>query len=528
MSNSLSASQDLYCHRLRRLFFAYGLTPLFLFGLQISFSTHAAADTLSGEIVDKESGKPVAARLYIRGPKSWHLAQSNDPTGNAVPSRKVRAGLSEIHTTLSAHPFTAELDAGEYSLVVERGKEYLPWTGTVKMPSPKPVRIELQRFANLAEQGWYSGETHVHRKLSELPTLMMAEDLNVAFPLTSWETRAYRSPRLPEGTPDQLIRLDDTHVIWPRNTEYEIFTVDGKQHTLGAFFILGHKKPYTLGLPPIEPVAGRAVRGDALIELDKHNWEWSMAIIPILDVDLYELANNHVWRVGFGFPDWAEKPAKYMNIEYDAKGKLTEWGWIDFGFQNYYALLNSGFHLRPTAGTASGVHPVPFAYGRVYVHLDGPFSYEKWYAGLNAGRSFVTTGPLLYTSVDDQLPGTRMKQNAAHTSHVDVRVVNPTPLTSIELVRNGDVLSSLRPESKRLPSGAYEAKASFEVSFPASGWVAVRAIERKKDGRVRFAHTSPVYVDVAGKPLHPRKKETAYLIERVQSQIDRSRSVIKP
>ena len=46
---------------------------------------------------------------------------------------------------------------------------------------------------------------------------------------------------------------------------------------------------------------------------------------------------------------------------------LNERGWLDFTFQNYYLLLNCGFRLRPTGGTASGVHPVPLGFGRVYV-----------------------------------------------------------------------------------------------------------------------------------------------------------------
>ncbi len=61
------------------------------------------------------------------------------------------------------------------------------------------------------------------------------------------------------------------------------------------------------------------------------------------------------------------------NIETDADG-FTEWGWIEFGFKTYYALLNCGFKMRPTAGTASGVHPVPLGFGRVYVQLPGGFS----------------------------------------------------------------------------------------------------------------------------------------------------------
>jgi len=78
-----------------------------------------------------------------------------------------------------------------------------------------------------------------------------------------------------------------------------------------------------------------------------------------------------------------------------------------YGFQNYYALLHCGYRLLPTAGTASGVHPVPLGFGRVYVHCPKGFTDEAWVRGLNEGRSFVTTGPMLFVHVNGQPPGTR-------------------------------------------------------------------------------------------------------------------------
>ena len=75
------------------------------------------------------------------------------------------------------------------------------------------------------------------------------------------------------------------------------------------------------------------------------------------------------------------------------------------GFQNYYALLNCGFRLRPTAGTASGVHPVPLGFGRVYVNCPDKFSYDAWVRGLDRGESFVTTGPMLLVRVNGKGPG---------------------------------------------------------------------------------------------------------------------------
>ncbi len=114
-----------------------------------------------------------------------------------------------------------------------------------------------------------------------------------------------------------------------------------------------------------------------------------------MQVDLYELTNNHIWRTGFLFRDWGEPPPKYMNAAKDPRGGVSEQGWIDYTFENYYALLNCGFKMKPTAGCASGVHPVPLGFGRVYVHQPNGFSYQDWIQGLGEGRSFVTTGPML-------------------------------------------------------------------------------------------------------------------------------------
>ena len=39
------------------------------------------------------------------------------------------------------------------------------------------------------------------------------------------------------------------------------------------------------------------------------------------------------------------------------------------------------------------------------LHIGYDFSYDNWWAGLKAGRSFVTNGPLLVVKADGHLPG---------------------------------------------------------------------------------------------------------------------------
>ncbi|MCW5977244.1 MAG: CehA/McbA family metallohydrolase [Bryobacteraceae bacterium] len=476
---------------------------------------------LDGQVIDGATGRLLPCRLYVEGPPGkWHLVRSAQAGGAAVPYEKQRGSVTEIHTALTASPFVAELPPGSYRLMAERGKEYVPAETTVRLESaPAKVTLALKRFTDMAARGWYSGDTHVHRTLDELRTLALAEDLNVSFPLVYWVTHAFQPPSQGDKSmageiPAETIRVDDAHLIWPRNTEYEIFTVSGKPHTLGALFIIGHRSEYRAGVPPLGPVARQAADEGALLELDKHAWPWSMALPPLLNVHLYELANNHMWPAGFGFPEWGEPSAPYMEIEKDSRGGWTEWGWIDYTFQNYYALLNAGFRMRPTAGTASGVHPVPLGFGRAYVKVEGKLTPQTWLKGLNEGRSFITTGPLLFVTVNGQPPGHTFRVKAPIEAAIEATVESHLPVDRIELVVNGKVTALGKSPAKTA------------IRPPASCWVAVRAIQKLPGGRIRFAHSSPVFIDIEGRPPRPRKAEIEYLIERVQTEMKRSESVL--
>lgn len=484
-----------------------------------------SAPSVTGSLRDADSGESLAARLYVHndGDGSWHHVQSQD--GTAIPYDVKRGASIEVHTTLSAHPFEADLPPGTYTFTAERGKEYHPARSTVTV-GEKPVRVvlDLMRWTEtpLAEQGWYSGDTHVHRTVDALPTLLLAEDLNVGLPLTSWVTDSRAAPSKANKNPDpvppaKLVEVDDTHVIWPVNTEYEIFTVDGKGHTLGAVFALNHQKPFDLTAPPVRPIAEEARKQGALLDLDKHNWPWSMMLVPVMDVDLYELTNNHLWRTKFFFNQWqAEYTPAHWKIERDEHG-YTERGWIDFGFKNYYALLNCGFRMMPSAGTASGVHPVPLGFGRVYVQVDGDFTYEKWIDGLARGKSFVTTGPILRANVK-KLEGDRASVHITYESRF--------PDEWISVIVNGKNGATLDGRASKRPRGGYKVTMSGVVDLETSSWIAVRAFEKRPDGRPRFAHTAPVWIDLPGKPLVPEQADVDYLIGRVENELKRHEGVL--
>ena len=506
-----------------------------------------AADFI-GTVTDADTGRPIPARVYVEAPGSrWLFVTSADPAGTAVPYDEqwvAMPGSVDRHTTISAHPFRVALSPGSYRVTVERGKEYHPLTRTVVMTGqPRAEHFPLRRWVDMAARGWYSGETHVHRRIEELPNVVRAEDLNVAFPVTFWTTRSDQapttapSPLRPTPSPAgartdagaAFLAVDATHVLVPRNTEYEIFSVGDRQHVLGAISLLNHQTVFTATMPPVAAIAARAHREGALIDLDKHNWPWSMMLVPVARVDLFELANNSVWRTAFGFRSSLVPPADFMTVETDAQG-MTEKGWLDFGFQTYYTLLDCGFRLRPTAGTASGVHPVPLGFSRVYVHLGPTFDARRWIDGLNAGQSFVTTGPMLLATVDGEDPGHvfRIAEKGPRTFRVAGESLSARPIDRIELVVNGQVVDTIRPENRADEQSAYTSRFAIGVPLAESSWVAVRSCEVEPDGRTRFAHTAPFHVEMAGALVRPRRREVEYLVGLIRAELARNTGVLPP
>ncbi|HOK76805.1 MAG TPA: CehA/McbA family metallohydrolase [Verrucomicrobiota bacterium] len=493
---------------------------------------------ITGTVVDEKSGDLLPARIYMQDADgNWHFVDPASPRGSAVRYAKtnwVNPKSVEVHTTISAHPFRAELAPGKYSFTIERGKEYRPLVRTIEVNAQDlQLRFPLSRWINMEALGWFSGDTHLHRTVEELNNVILAEDLNVAFPLTFWVTTAFTAPsrsglNMPGENQAKLVLLDETHAIWPRNTEYEINSIDSKQHTLGALFLLNHRSVLANAVPPWEPVANKAKFEGALLDMDKLDWPFALMLPPVTGAQLYELANNHMWRTEYAFTNYVSFAPPYLHPPYGSRVG-TERDWTLYTFGMYYTLLNAGFRCVPSAGTASGVHPVPAGFGRVYVHLPEGFSYEQWTKALAAGRSFVTTGPMLFATVNGRDPGETFRQTEPKAAYqIAGSVISEEPLAFIEVIRDGIPAITIMPKNELTPQGARRTEFTADITFDHSGWLAVRCWEERPGERFRWAHTAPWHIELPGKPLRPRKEEKDFLVSRMRFEIQRSSSLLPP
>lgn len=204
-----------------------------------------------------------------------------------------------------------------------------------------------------------------------------------------------------------------------------------------------------------------------------------------------------------------------LTVEYSIYGQTAASAFI-LDFKTTMPCLIADLIMKPTGGTASGVHPVPPGFGRVYVKVEGNFSYDKWLSGLMDGHSFVTTGPLLMVEIE--------------RSGMDVIVSGSFESSSkpglIEIVVNGDVAQTVAPAILTRSSGGFSAAFKERIALKTSSWVAVRGFEVREDNRPRFAHSAPVHFQIAGKPLRPTDAQVNYLIKRVRDELARHQGVL--
>jgi hypothetical protein len=140
-----------------------------------------------------------------------------------------------------------------------------------------------------------------------------------------------------------------------------------------------------------------------------------------------------------------------------------------------------------------------------------------WIEALRAGRTFITNGPLLFLTVNDQPPGTVLTTpTEGGTVRVRMEARSLVPFDQLELLVNGRIQASKTASGNR-----QSAVMETEVPLKESAWLAARCWSKEQllggDGQCVYAHTSPIYVVVGTQRLRPTA-ETIAPLDRVLEQ----------
>ncbi len=431
-------------------------------------------------VLDKATSKPVACRIHLK-----------DSAGKTV-----RAEGLPFWRDHFVCPGTARLDlpAGTYSYEIERGPEYAARSGKVEVPADGEAKsaVELERIADLAGEGWWSGELHVHRPLEEIELLMRAEDLHVAPVITWWNNRNLWAGRaIPE---DPRRRFEGGLFSHAMGGEDE--------REGGALLYFDLAKPLEIAgaarehPSPMKFLAEARRHEGVRVDIEKPFWWDVPAWLASGQVDTIGLANNHMCRDRMYESEAWGRPR-------DAQRLPPPRGNGHWSQEIYYHILNCGLRLAPSAGSASGVLPNPVGYNRVYVRVDGELTYEKWWDGLRAGRSFVTNGPLLRVKANGEWPGHVFTSGRELTVRLDVSLGGRDVVRAVEVVKDGRVERS-----------------GPDVTFRESGWFLVRAIA-ENGATFRFASTAPFYVEIGAAKRRISRSSVRFFLDWVEERMKR-------
>ncbi|HEY4313560.1 MAG TPA: hypothetical protein VGN12_29175 [Pirellulales bacterium] len=428
-------------------------------------------------VVDAQTREPIACRLHLKNAKG-------------APQKAARMPFWNDHFVFPGN-VKLRLPRGNYTFELDHGPEYTDRKGyfSIEDNADDEQVIDLTRSVDMAGEGWWSGDLHIHRSEKDIRLLMQAEDLHVA-PLITWwnEKNPWKGKPLPK---EPVVRFDGNRI-------YDLLGGEDERGG-GALLFFNLANPLDLSgsereYPPAMKflLAARAQETPdqpVWIDIEKPFW-WDTPIwLASGKVDSIGLANNHMQRDGMLTNEAWGKPRDKSRFR-DPRGN-GEWS-----EEIYYHVLNSGLRIPPSAGSASGVMPNPVGYNRIYVWVDkDEFSYAAWWEAFKAGRVVVTNGPLIRPFANNRLPGHVFKGTATEELELEITLNLATrePISYMEIVKDGRVVQSVRldemAKTGHLPP----------VKFTESGWVLVRAVT-DNDKTYRFASTAPWYVELGDKP----------------------------
>jgi hypothetical protein len=385
------------------------------------------------------------------------------------------------------------LPPGHIHVTICKGPEYLPLDQDIQLTAGKmALRFTLERWSHLRQHDWYPGDSRAHF-LSPAAALLegAAEDLAVVNVLAA-------------ATPVREVNHWDESVT-PCIANVNLLEFSGQQPALerdGCMVIVNthnrHPQLGSLGLLHCHRVVYPLSFGEHF-----NNWtlaDWcdqchrKHGLVVLTDTGRAPLARWH-----------GESIADLMLGRIDAL-EMEPFQWTDQQPPSsfpWYDLLNCGFRVPLVGSSAKNSNYLPLGCVRTYARLqqDQSFSYAKWIEAIRAGRTVASNGPLLLFTCDGQDVGATFHHPADQDVRVRAEARSLTSMDHLEIIVNGKVVAHKTPSGS--PSAAL---IETGICVPQGGWLAARCwgmqwVPGDFAGQRVYAHSSPVYVNVDGRPF---------------------------
>lgn len=438
---------------------------------------------LRGRVIDAQTGQLSACTVAITDAQGRRISEkASFPSG----FRSVGA-------------FEKTVSPGRTLVRITRGPETSAFEASFDLAEgeTREFQVTLTRRVDLRRRGWFAGDSHVHmihgeRSVSvdfdDVALAARAEDLQYLSVAHAWALEN----ATPELLQHELSRRStaDCWLTWNLEAPKNYYRGDAGR-------CLGHG--WSLGL------RGRTEAGEDVIALllTASAGDYASAKTPFANFESHRLIRAQGGRVFYSHPArwwtgaWggqggypyresmrisnlaAELPLDtLLGPTFDGLDVITgagELGANAVALEVWSLLLNQGYRVAATGSSdACFDRPggaVPGAV-RTYTFLEGAFSLEAASEATAAGRTFVTTGPLVVAELDGQPPGARVAADGGERRlSVEAWAGGDSAggLARIELVRDGRVVQTL---------AAGEApvnwRTNFVVSAVRNAWYQVR------------------------------------------------------
>jgi len=372
----------------------------------------------------------------------------------------------------------SDLPFGTYDLFAYHGFEYNFFKQTIELSLQKPeqeLKINLTLMLNMNELGWYSGDAHLHSRMSdgaqyfpEVAASAKAEGLNFLIPTEhNWGAK---------NTLKHLAKKQNEY-----NTKnFQIYAGEevgpnainvGYGH-FGALMIKEFIKEFVPGYFPDKFSAQKILE-----EVHKQN---GLVVI------------NHPYS---GFSDKQKSESYFWALENTNIPYLIE------GFDGvealrseesllyWYYLLNKGYKPFIIGNTDShDIYLRPLGSVRTYIYIgENKLSQEAIYTGFKKGNCFATEGPLVFFKVSWQNQkaslGETLKINKGEevTFHLEAKSI--FPLQKIILIKNGF-------PAEEWNINGNEFLLDYKLKIFLEGWYALKVLTTEN----KIAHTNPIWI----------------------------------
>lgn len=480
-------------------------------------TTDPEAPRLRIRVKDRGTGGPTFCRIAVVGPTgqfhqpprnylSEYALTGDWPAPGAWGNRKEKAPFRYLGRFFYAWgETTVAVPAGRVRVEVQKGFEYRPVVRelTVAAGESPVVELELDPVASVASQGWYSGDPHLHlprntaRDDEVILDLLEAEDVRFGSIL------GYNEPAGPYSgfmeklaTPQQ--RGMGAKSIRSRDAYHLMSGQEYRNTTYGHILLFGRD--------------GLVFPGK---DFNADHW-------PVYGVVARETLDQGGYAA---YAHGGYRQEVYADVALGCLSgiELLQFGiYREIGLEDWYHMLNCGYRI-PALGASDWPACRFLADCRTYVQLPaGEANFEGWLKGMAAGRSFVTTGPMLLATVGGGGPGDVLELEAGEqTLPVRIELASEVaPVEQVDIVVNGQVVQSF-PVPARIVGGDAWQRLEAKITLRESAWVAVRAWSKTPGGQPNAeAHTNPVYVNFAGRRAYSATSLDQWVL-RIDGQIER-------